>query len=613
MDLIFNELAKAGVNLAVKELFTRVISKWGPHNLSGRKIVRALDSEQTFINYLQKHVSRVVRLRTIHSADYDVFLHRIYHPLKICLTGSRSESMVVGDDFIISDQHINNIIGTAGQGKSTILRKLFLETLKSGDKVPFFIELRKVEEIGIFIGLKEALNSLGVKSEDKDISELLSSNRIVLMLDGFDEISLRYRGKILHEVTQLSIKHAVQIITTSRPGTSICHEPLIINYKVRDLNEQDILAIIEKLNSNESGIDQAQLPKIKAVIRDNDNLVAVMRTPILVTLFHVCYPYMDIIPKNTVEFYSSLFMTLYLRHDKIKNFEREKSAALAHNEAYECFCALCFHTFYENSHDFNHTDFLKYTEKALIIKNKSESCKPEDLAADFLNITCMIQKDGYDRYVFIHKSIQEYHAAEFIKSISSDLKVKFYKVMVDDNISNSYRYSNVVSFLMEIDEINTAKHFTINLCEHFNIDKWSELPAQALRDLYLDIFSQAMISVNYDNDDIQSIHFECGTSKFNWLSLYYDKNMYISPLHEKVHYFLLHSVILLPDFIILNKEFIKPREKYEVSYFARICKVEDEIINTFKETIDEIYNKVYMENIDKVKNESLSIKEFFDL
>lgn len=95
MGSIFLELAKAGVNVAAKELFTRVIRNWGSHNLLGRQIVRSLSSENIFINYQQNHVSRVVRLRTIHNADYDIFLQKIYHPLTISSTDAHSGDLVI--------------------------------------------------------------------------------------------------------------------------------------------------------------------------------------------------------------------------------------------------------------------------------------------------------------------------------------------------------------------------------------------------------------------------------------------------------------------------------------------------------------------------------------
>lgn len=616
MDVLLQTLMKTGVTVAVKELLARVLNQWGNSNLLGRKLIRKLDSQEVYLNYIIKHVSRVIRLRTIHSSDCDVFLHHIYHDLKIQSVASSSSSVCIGDDFVINNQHINNIIGTAGQGKSTILRKLFLETLKVGVKIPFFLELRKIEQTGILKGLQDVLNSLRLKAELNDVEQLLISNNVVLMLDGFDEISFKYRDAILKEITNLNIMYGVQIITTTRPGTALCNEPYILNYRVLDLELNDILNIIEKLNDNGHGIDLEQLPKIKETITQNSNLISVMRTPILVTLFHVCYPFMDIIPNNTVEFYSSLFMTLYLRHDKVKNFEREKLSPLGHVEAYECFCALTFITMHNNNQDLNHNAFLDYAQRALKIKGKLHACRPEDLISDFLNITCMIQKDGYDRYVFIHKSIQEYHAAEFIKSVSSANKNKLYKILLDDVINETYRYANVISFLIEIDAIDAAKYLILPLCNHYNIASWHGLETEAIKYIFNEQQAQAAIIINFKqgNPVLTSSRYYNTSQKFNWLSLFV-KTELIHPfdlfhcIYDKFVEMIFMEV--LPVSLIMER--LKSGEAYSIATVAYLLEIEDELISVFQEKLEKVYLDVYKFNYDKVSNETYSINEIFDV
>ncbi|EFH3250472.1 NACHT domain-containing protein, partial [Escherichia coli] len=520
MDLVFQELTKAGISVAVKTLFERVVSRWDKTNLNARRLVRELTSQTAYMNYLQKHVSRVIRLRTIHSADYDILLNEMYHPLSICALTPGSTPKKVKDGFYFEDEFVTNIIGIAGQGKSTILRKLFIEQVFHGDKIPFFIELRKVGDDGIRSYLERLLKNLSLRPTDVETEELFKSNKIILMLDGFDEISSEKKNGILNEITQLNLTYSLQVITTSRPGTTICSEPSIVNYKVELLKESDILSIIERLNTNNNVIDKEQLSKIKETIRKNKNLVSVMTSPILVTLFHVCYPYMDIIPKNTVEFYSNLFMTLYLRHDKVKNFDREKSSSLSHNEAYECFCALCFYSIYKNSYDFTERSLIDYTKTAMQVKGKKEGCEPASLAMDFVNVTCLIQKDGYDKYIFIHKSIQEYHAAEFIKNISSEKKGKFYNLICEDIKNNNLKYSNSVAFLAEIDEIDCARHLIMPLCEHSGVSDWAKLDQLGYKELFRNFFSDCYANLEYDGNSFKMLSFSHSTYFNNWLIMF---------------------------------------------------------------------------------------------
>ncbi|MDI8106876.1 hypothetical protein MJN85_28510, partial [Salmonella enterica subsp. enterica serovar Anatum] len=40
------------------------------------------------------------------------------------------------------------------------------------------------------------------------------------------------------------------------------------------------------------------------------------------------------------------------------------------------------------------------------LKGRFGECKAESLAQDFINVTCLIQREGFNKYIFIHKSIQ---------------------------------------------------------------------------------------------------------------------------------------------------------------------------------------------------------------
>lgn len=113
---IYQELAKAGITVATTQLFNRVFSLWDRTNLNARRLVRELNNS-AYINYLEKHVSRVVRLRTIHSSEYDVQLNDMYHPLRIRGVIPNAVSQLVKDGFYIENESITNIIGIAGQGK----------------------------------------------------------------------------------------------------------------------------------------------------------------------------------------------------------------------------------------------------------------------------------------------------------------------------------------------------------------------------------------------------------------------------------------------------------------------------------------------------------------
>ncbi|MDE4684214.1 NACHT domain-containing protein, partial [Klebsiella pneumoniae] len=167
-----------------------------------------------------------------------------------------------------------------------------IESIKNGDKIPFFMELRKIEKIGVEAALIKNLSEIGVSTTEAELEYLLKSGNVCLLLDGFDEISSSLREKNLTEIIDLNKKYDLQIITTSRDGTEICNESGIINYKVNKINRSDILAIIKKL-SNSNEVEKDTLPQILHMLKENSSLVSTLNSPLLVTLFYICYPHLD--------------------------------------------------------------------------------------------------------------------------------------------------------------------------------------------------------------------------------------------------------------------------------------------------------------------------------
>jgi hypothetical protein len=80
----------------------------------------------------------------------------------------------------------------------------------------------------------------------------------------------------------------------------------------------------------------------------------------------------------------------------------------------------------------------------------------QKMLADIIEISCMIVTDG-DEARFIHKSVQEYHAALFIKRRPDESAAKFYDAMH----TRSTTWSQELRFLESIDQYRFLKLFHI--------------------------------------------------------------------------------------------------------------------------------------------------------
>ncbi|HIH4756934.1 TPA: NACHT domain-containing protein [Raoultella ornithinolytica] len=627
IDPITTEILKIGLGEASKVIFKKVFeSKWLPNHIIDKNIVSQLMSPEIQSNYIVKHISRAMKMRTIHSSEKDVMLNNIYHPL--VLTKDRKNHKV-GDGFIFNNQDINNIIGFAGQGKSTILRKILLESIKHGAKIPFFMELRKIETLGIEASLQNMLIELGITVNTKSFESLLASGHIVLLLDGFDEISSSLRDKNLHEIIDLNRKYDLQIITTSRDGTEICNESGIVNYKVSKIKRSDITSIIKKLCiSNE--VEEDTLPQIFSILKNNTTLVETLNSPLLVNLFYICYPHLDSIPNNAVEFYSKLFTTLYFRHDKLKNFRRERKAEISPTEAFDCFNALCFKSLFDNQLDFTHNNLIQYANQSIMMTGLT-TCNGNDLASDFVDITCLIQKDGYDRYVFLHKSIQEYHAAEYVKSLNLEKK-RIFMEAISTNIKKESKFISTVRYLYDIDRENTFNIICKKICEEEGLTSYLENRDQFLNNLY----HKSVKNLGIEIGD----KFEKGSLPSSREELFSGYISSVGPFNDYLEHALIFSRYfkgersnavrgVMVDFIfkdeIMNSIFLCDYKIHERSIISKgkkekVIQVEDvienlniknELIMRLGEIVDNLYEDIYKNNVNLIKTKDDAIKNLF--
>ncbi|WP_425854308.1 NACHT domain-containing protein [Aeromonas veronii] len=495
-----SSLALTLSSVALKEIISQMTKKvlekpWRKDTTDGRDILSQLSEEYILDTYTEKYVSKYLKIRTLHSAEHDIYINEIYSPLT--LQAKSNVEICIDDNFTLNYSKIVNIIGIAGQGKSTILRKIFLEETKRGDVFPFFIELRKLDNLSILDYFKKSLNEVGIDTNNAKVEYLLQSRKTLLLLDGFDEIPSKERVKKLTEIVSLNTQFNARIIVTSRPGTEICHEPDIANLTVKSLNKDDVINIITKLDHINS------LSELKTLLDNNHELTETLKTPILVNLLYVCYPYLDVVPENVVDFYDKLFLTLYSRHDKIKNFNREKYSSIPASKANDIFNALCFESIRKDYLEFNESILNDVLISSLKICD-SEKENLENIKQDIINITCLIQKDGFDRYVYLHRSVQEFHAAKFISSLPLISKRKIYSKLKDNlNISDSFY--GVIGFLMDIDIHDFSSELVLSYMNDIGLNDLCHADKREarLKSITESMVNNLYVEFTYSNDTVE--------------------------------------------------------------------------------------------------------------
>lgn len=473
----------------LQKVFT---SQWLKECEDAKEIVHELLSDLSKNKFVEKHVQHTLKMRTLINPNDDVTLTDIYHPLTIT-TASKGDPLIVKDGFTIPFSGIANIIGIAGQGKSTILRKLFLEEIIKGERVPFFIELRNVPDGDVLAYFKDLLKHLHVTITDSNVEFLLQSKKVVLLLDGFDEIRQETTHKALNSIIQLNTTYACPLITTSRPNTLICQLVGINNLMVKGIDLEDKLHILNLIERQDHKSNKTTFRNLCDLLIENTYLEETISNPIMVTLLYHCFPYMDEVPKDITDFYRQLFGVLYARHDKTKGYnDRERESGIEVEPARTLFSNLCLKSLLSEQYQLDSYTLHQYIKNALKSQGYDEKLT-DAFTNDLVKITCLLQADGSDRYVYLHKSVQEFFAAFFINTLQDKkIKSEIY-AFLRKTLFVSPKFDNLLQFLYHLDKASFLNEITLEAFKSSGLESYANQTYEEVSVIFDQLLSKGVI------------------------------------------------------------------------------------------------------------------------
>lgn len=391
----------------------------------------------------------VENVKTIWQVDRAVNLNDFYYPSKIELDSKKV--IITGlNDFPPSCRIV--VQGTAGQGKSIFLRYLTGQELRSGKRIPIFVELRKISKKNTLQSLMiDSLNDIGISADSTTLDYILESGQFSILLDAFDEIPEEQIKETLTYLDLISVRfQSLQIVVSSRPKAEIQKSPAFDVYSLCKTAPSDFRPILEKFFDDPATVDEV----VSSIHKSAKSIADIITTPLLLTLLTITYKGYNKIPETPHEFYEKLFPLLVHRHDSTKpGFIREYRSQLNEHQLEKIFHAFCFYCSISDLVSLTRTEAFEQTIKAQKI-TKIKASSPVDFMTDCVRNTCLVVEEGYD-FHFIHKSIREYHAAKFISDRGTSIKKKFYA----EASNNHHKYTEELKYLSEIDSDDYNEFF----------------------------------------------------------------------------------------------------------------------------------------------------------
>lgn len=413
----------------------------------------------------------LAQVRTINEFDKSVSLYDFYVPPQVTDLESNNIFLVDDLDDFSSPKKVL-ISGIVGQGKSILMRSLAIKEAYKGERFPIFMELRELgddESLENFIH-KNINNNIGINNHKLE-SYLLKEGKVILFLDGFDEIKTSEMGRVVKEFEKLTKKfEKLNFIVSSRPEENIEKSTIFNKFLINRLDLDGQINIINKL-TNDDFVKENLISNLREA---NKDIQGVLVTPLMVNFYFYLYRTEQIKGTDITLFYEKLFDLTLRKHDGTKLvYRRDYVTKLTPVELQSVFECICFLSCRQKTFFFNEYKFIDLIAAA--IRFQKLDCSENDLIRDLTTGICFICREG-QTYAFLHTSIPEFFGAKFVlKNVGL---TGFMKEIID----NYQDYINLVTYMKTIDE----KLFLLNFLKPIldeNIDYFKS--KRVLNDIYI--------------------------------------------------------------------------------------------------------------------------------
>jgi predicted NACHT family NTPase len=324
------------------------------------------------------------------------------------------------------------------------MRNLYTKLAASSQaKVPIFLEARELNAIPLtdFAGIiTVAFGIAGEELSKEQAADGLKSGIFLILIDGFDELSRsceRHYARVLQRANYEF--ESCPLLISGRPSELMRDAfQLFHQCDLRPLEASQAIELIQRLN-----FDEATKISFIALMRKElfGSHAEFLKIPLLCVVMLLTYSDAGRISRKKHEFYEDAFNALWSKHDARKQagFEREKYTGLDKNEFMRLLSAFCASSYINEHFSMREADVSFHLKNAK--KLTDISAKEEDFVRDMTISTNLLLLDGR-KYVFFHRSFQEYFCARYVLSLNDEDIAKGIEA-----VSSRYGTDSVLNFI----------------------------------------------------------------------------------------------------------------------------------------------------------------------
>ena len=367
------------------------------------------------------------------------------------------------------------VLGKPGSGKTTFLKYLAIQCSWDNfqaHSVPIFITLKEFAEAEGKPSLKEYIthlfNNNGVLAVE--IEQLLSCGRVMVLLDGLDEVKLEDNRQVINQIRDFNNGfHPNQLVVTCRIAAREYSFDNFTEVEVADFDYQQITTFSRKWFQSQNPVKAAQFMQ---KLDENPPIQELASNPLLLTLLCLVFEEAADFPFARSELYKQGLDLLLKKWDVNKNIEREqvyKKLSIQHKE--DLLSQIARITFERGDYFFRQKELEQHI--AEYIQNLTTVCADvEGLQLDSKAVLKSIESQhgllverARGIYSFSHLTFHEYFTAREIIAISDPQALETALKQLVSRI-NEKRWREV--FLLTVGMLRNADYLLQLMKQHID-------------------------------------------------------------------------------------------------------------------------------------------------
>lgn len=371
------------------------------------KNISHIPTENHFIDYYSRTYKKLIVVNTIVFNNSQRLLSDIFLPLTLFQEKNDVRIEVNGYPSELSDEYGNILItDTAGMGKSTLMKMIFIDIVENKLGIPIFVELRRLNFANSLLNeIKNQLNAINKKFNEELLLELLAEGGFIIILDGYDEIPLSDKDVVTANIQDFIAKTmGNRYFLTSRPEQALNSFGSFQEFNIEPLSREDAFQLIKKYDK-QGHIAPLLIKKLEE--QELANISEFLTNPLLVSLLYTAFEYKKAIPFKKYLFYRQVYDANFESHDLTKgdSFRRDKYSKLEIDDFHRVLRCIGYDCFKLQRIEFSKDEILK------LIKQSKEFCvgltfNESAFLEDLLKTVPIFTQEGND-YRWSHKSLQE--------------------------------------------------------------------------------------------------------------------------------------------------------------------------------------------------------------